>query len=152
MGHQDQRMHRRDGTVDATTTALEAASVQIAQLTVGFAELTASAGSQAFPFAAALPAGAAILGVGLDVTAGFVDAGVGVFTADLGIDGGDADAYLDGADIAAIAKVDSPRGVSGNGLAGAKTPELLILADVNVDTATAGEVTAQIYYVDTALL
>ena len=119
MSYQDARRIRRNAAVDAANAAqdatntaqdstdvdlaaadvvLEAASVQIAELTVGFAELTDADGAQSFPFAQALPAGAVILAVGLDVTDGFTDGVAGVFTADLGISGGDIDAFLDGAE------------------------------------------------------
>lgn len=135
-------------TAEVDIVTLQGKRVRKVSLTVGSAELTDSDGAQTFPFGAALPADAIILAVGLDVTTGFTDSGAGVFTADLGINGGNIDAFLDGADLASIADVASPQGIQPSGRVGAITPALTVLADVNVDTATAGAVTAEIYYVD----
>ncbi len=135
-------------TAEADIVTLQGRRVRKASLTVGFAALTDSDGAQTFAFGAALPADAIILAVGLDVTAGFTDGASGVFTADLGINGGDIDAFLDGADIASIDDVASPQGIQPTGRVGAITPALTILADVNVDTATVGAVTAEVLYVD----
>lgn len=125
----------------------EAAGIHVATRTVAFGDLTDAAGHQSFDFAAALPADAFILGSYLNVTVGFTDGVAGVFTADLGESGGDTDALLDGADIASIAKVGTPLGVLSTGFtyAGA-TLALDILATVNVNTATAGSVTARVAY------
>ena len=135
-------------TAEAQIVVLEGQRVRKATLTVGFAELTDSDGAQTFPFAAALPADAFILAVGLNVTAGFTDGVAGVFTADLGINGGNIDAFLDGADLASIADVASPQGIQPTGRVDAITPALTVLADVNVDTATAGSVVAEILFTD----
>lgn len=135
-------------TAEADIVTLQGKRVRKASLTITSALLTDSDGAQTFPFGAALPADAIILAVGLDVTAGFTDGASGVFTADLGINGGDIDAFLDGADIASIDDVASPQGIQPTGRVGAITPALTILADVNVDTATAGAVTAEVLYVD----
>ena len=155
MGYQDGRRVRtaaEAATSTAGVTTLEGQRVRKASLTVGFADLTDSDGAQTIPFAAALPADAVIVAVGLDVTAGFTDGVAGVFTADLGINGGDIDAFLDGADIASIDDVSSPQGVRPSGRVGAITPALTVLADVNVDTATAGSVVVEIFYVDASTL
>lgn len=120
-------------------------AVHSATLTVDFSELTASAGTQTFPFSVGLPSTAVLLAVGLDVTAGFTDGSGGVFTADLG-DGTTVDSMLDGADLASVAAVAIPLGAVPVGLVGAITPELTILANVDVDTVTAGSVTAVIKY------
>ncbi len=150
MGQQDARDKRVEAEAATSTTdvaTLQGQRVRKATLAVGFADLTDSDGAQTIPFAAALPAGAVVVGVGLDVTEAFIDAGIGVFTADLG-DGTNIDSMLDGADIAAIAKVTIPQGISPTGLVGAVTPAITILADVNVDTATEGALIAEILYVD----
>ncbi len=151
MGHQDGREKRIQAdldTAEAALVVLEGQRVRKVTLAVGFADLTDSDGAQTIPFAAALPAGAVIVGYGINITEAFIDAGVGVFTADLG-DGVNIDAFLDGADIAVIAKVNTPQGIDGGGgLVGAKTPAITMLADVNVDTATEGALSAEIYYVD----
>lgn len=121
--------------------------IREASRAVGFADLTDSDGAQTFAFATALPAGAVIVGSGIDITAGFTDGSTGVFTADLGVNGGDLDSLLDGVDIASIATLATPQGVQPTGLYGAITPAVTVLADVNVDTATAGALTAYVYYV-----
>ena len=148
MGHQD----KREATQEAAIGVLQDKRVRKASLAVGFADLTASAGSQELPFAAALPAGAVILETGINVTEAFIDAGAGVFTADMGINTGDVDAFVDGADIAAIAAVSSPKGTRPGGLVGAVTPSITVLADVDVDTSTAGALVAEVYYIDGAAL
>lgn len=148
MGHQDAREKRSEGDI----STLQGQRVQKLSLTVLDTELTESDGAQSFDFAEALPDDAVIVGVGLDVTEGFTDGVAGVFTADLGISGGDTDSLLDGADLASIAKVSSPQGVRPTGLYGGETIALDVKADVNVDTATAGEVTATVYFVDASVL
>ncbi len=149
MTHQDTREAQLQADLnaaEASVVTLLAQRVQKATLAVGFADLTDSDGAQTIPFAAALPAGAVIVGMGLVVTEAFIDAGVGVFTADLG-DGVVIDSMLNGADIAAIGEVSIPQGVQPSGLVGAITPAITVLADVNVDTATEGALSAEIYYV-----
>ncbi len=133
MGQQDSREIKRG--VLKTTLALT------------FAQLTASATSQSFDFAKALPAGAVILGVGIEVTTAFDDGSTGVYTADLGISGGDADAFLNGVDLEVAASHAVPQGVQPSGLVGAVTPALLVDAGaVDVDTTIAGVLLATILF------
>ncbi len=139
-------------TAEADVVTFETQRVRKVSLLVGFADLVASAGSQELPFAAPLPAGAVIVGSGINATVGFTDGAGGVFTADVGINTGDVDAMLDGVDIASIAKFNVPQGVAPTGLVGAITPSITVRADVDVDTATAGSLLAEIYYVDSAVL
>lgn len=139
------------GAIDKTAgtiivRALDSSGIQAASKNVGFADLTDSDGAQTFAFAAALPADAVVLGGALDVTAGFTDGSSGVFTADLGVNGADIDSVLDGADIASIATVSLPVGTKHAGYYGAITPAVTVLADVDVDTATAGDLDAYVYY------
>jgi hypothetical protein len=139
------------GAITLDTTALtftKDPKLKLVSKQVDFEDLTDADGSQSFAFAAALPVGAVVQGGFLNVTVGFTDGAAGVFTADLGINGGDLDAFIDGADLASIAKVDGPAGVRTTGLWGAITPALTILGTVNVDTATAGDVTAYLAYID----
>lgn len=133
MGQQDAREIRR-GVLKAT-------------LTLGFAQLTASATSQSFDFANALPAGAVILGVGIEVTTAFDDGSTGVYTADLGISGGDVDGFLNGVDLEVEASHAVPQGAQPTGLVGAVTPALLVDAGaVDVDTTIAGALVATVLY------
>jgi len=125
-----------------------AGAIYTASKAVAFDDLAAAAGAESIAFDAALPAGALVIGASIDVTTGFTDGVAGVFTADMGIEGaGDQDALIDGADIASIAEVGSPLGVRPTGHYGGITPEVTILATVNVDTATAGALTAKVFYV-----
>lgn len=126
--------------------------IQTATLTIGHADLTTAGTSQAFAFADALPADAIIQGAAIDVTEAFVDGGSGVFTADVGTVVGSGDELIDGADIAAIAVVGLPEGSRPIGFYGAVTPELVIRADVNVNTATAGELTVSVYYLTSEIV
>ncbi len=133
MGYSDSRELRR-GVLKTT-------------LSLGFAQLTASATSQSFDFAKALPAGAVIVGVGIEVTTAFDDSSTGVYTADLGISGGDVDAFLNGVDLEVEAAHAVPQGVQPTGLVGAITPALLVDAGaVNVSTTVAGVLLATILY------
>ncbi len=120
-------------------------------LTIGFADLTASASSQSFDFAAALPAEAVIIGVGIDVSTAFDDGSTGVYTADLGISSGDTDAFLNGVDLEVAAAHAAPQGAQPTGLVGAVTPALIVDAGaVDVDTTIAGALVVTILYVDAA--
>lgn len=133
MGQQDGRDIRR-GTFKAT-------------LALGFAQLTAAATSQSFNFASPLPLGAVITGVGIEVTTAFDDGSTGVYTADLGISGGDVDAFLNGVDLEVMTSHAVPQGVQPTGLVGAVTPALLVDAGaVNVNTTIAGALVATILY------
>lgn len=139
-------------TAEAAIVTLQGMRIRKATLTVGHADLVDADGSQTIAFASALPATAVVLGGGVRVTTGFGDGGVGVFTADLGINGGDLDAILDGVALGTIANVGSPVGVRPIGMYGALTPALTVLADVNVVNATVGAAVAEVYYVEGANL
>ena len=120
------------------------------------ADLTAGATSQAIPFGSAIPAKAIVTGAWFDLDTVFSGGGAAVATIDVG-DGVDADGYVDNEDIFTGATTGqrttpttSPALLLGNGVDvadGARTPEVLITSDVNVDTLVAGELTAFIMYV-----
>jgi hypothetical protein len=119
-------------------------------LTVGHADLTDSDGAQSFDVVA-IPANHIIVGYDVNVTEAFTDGAAGAFTFDLGIKGGDTDVFIDGGSLAAIARVDSPKGAGSlpsTLLLGGGTIAIDVKADVNVDTATAGAVTITAYYKD----
>lgn len=122
--------------------------VHRATLQVDFDDLTDAATSQSFDFAEALPEGAHVLSAGIEIITPFDDGSTGVYTADLGISGGDTDAFLDGIDIeAAAGAYAAPQGVQPCGMVGAITPALLVDAGaVNVDTTIAGSLKAHILY------
>lgn len=99
-------------------------------------------------FDAALPAGAVVIGAGLNVTAVFDNAGnTASAVADIGIKSGDRDAFIDGAALDAVAKVGSPHGVGMGTLVGAITPSILVVPDVNGNTLTKGAAVAYVLYV-----
>lgn len=139
MSQQDLRDQRRHN-----------ARIKKASLDVGHADLTDEDGAQTFDFAAALPANAIVVGHGIDVTEAFTDGVAGTFTADLGVKSGDTDGFIDGGDLTtAVGKINAPRGVlSPGGLMGAITPSLIVAGSVDVDTATAGALTAYVWYID----
>ena len=93
-----------------------------------------------------LPAGAVIVGFGVDVSTAFVN-GANSVSCDLGIQGGVTDALLDGAigNLQAVAKISSPEGSQPRGLVGAITPLVTVNTTAMKDT-TAGVLTAEIYY------
>lgn len=125
----------------------EANLVKNLQLEVTAAMLTAAATSQSIDFSEALPAYSHVLSVGIVVITPFDDGSTGVFTADLGISGGDADAFLDGVDIEAAGYHATPQGVQPSGMVGGITPAILIDAGaVNVNTAIAGLLRANVLY------
>lgn len=124
---------------------------QVMELQVTYADLTESDGSQSFDFATDLPEDHVVLGVHFDVTTEFTDGSTGAFDGDLGISAGDLDYWIDGADIdGATGKMVDTAGaaIMPSTTSGAVTPAVTINADVNVDTATAGDLTARIYYQD----
>lgn len=139
-------------SLSAKTIAVKAynpAGINTASKAVVYTDLTDADGSQDFNFASALPTGAIVLGGSINVTTAFTDGAAGVFTADLGYSG-DVDSILDGASLAAIAHVATPAGVKESGYYGAITPRLTMLATVNLNTRTAGALTAYVYYLDPA--
>jgi hypothetical protein len=94
-----------------------------------------------------LPDGAVVVGAGIKVKQKFDNAGetAGV-TADVGIKGGDRDAFCDGASLSAAGSVGSPAGVGMGTLVGAITPSVLVVPDVNGNTLTMGDAEAIIVY------
>lgn len=98
-------------------------------------------------FDAALPAGAMVIGAGLNVTAIFDNAGdTANVAADIGIKSGDRDAFVDGASLDAVAKVGSPAGDGMGTLVGAITPSVLVVPSVNGNTLTKGSAVAYVAY------
>ena len=140
-----------DGTDWFSAQALirvnEAAGIHFVTRVIGHANLTTSAGAQSFDFGAALPADAVVIGCYIDVTEGFTDGVAGVFTADVGENGGVTDAILNGAAIASIAKVGLPIGATPTGWYAGATIAVNMLATVDVDTATAGALTVYLAYI-----
>jgi hypothetical protein len=116
--------------------------------TVLFSDLTDADMQQTIDFDAALPAGAAVLGAGANVTAIFdnVTDNASV-TFDLGIKSGDTDGFVDGGSLNAVAKVGVPAGVVLGALVGAITPSIIFDGSVNLNTLTKGAATFYVSYV-----
>lgn len=124
--------------------------VKYATKPVGFADLVALGAvlSGSIDFDAALPAGAMVLGYGVNVTAIFDNVGdTASGTFDLGISAGDTDVWVDGGSLDAVAKVSTPTG-TGASLVGAVTPAIAFAFDVNFDTLTKGALVAYIAYTE----
>lgn len=121
--------------------------VYVASKAFTYADLTDADMQQSIDFAAALPAGAVVLGSGVNVTAIFDNAGDSAsLTFDLGIKSGDTDCFIDGGSLNAVAKVSTPAGVSPTGLVGAITPSIIVDSSVNLDTLTKGSAVAYVLY------
>jgi hypothetical protein len=138
-------------TKNRRVSRLNTARIKKATYALGHAGLTTVGTSQSFD-AAVIPENSIIVGCDINVTEAFTDGAAGTFTADVGVKSGDTDAVLDGADLTtAIARLDSPRGVSGLPcmlfLDGA-TMALKVDGSVNVSTATAGALVLSVYYVN----
>jgi hypothetical protein len=123
--------------------------VQIASKAVGFADASAAGTTKTIDFAAALPAGAMVLGAGANVTAVFDNVGdTADVTFDLGIKSGDTDAFVDAGELNAVAKVSIPRGTGVPALVGGITPSIIIDGSVNLDTLTKGAAVFYVAYVE----
>lgn len=128
--------------------ALEDVEIHVVSKAFGFADLQEADQSIDVAFASALPAGAVVIGAGINVTAVFDNVGdTASVTADLG-HSGDVDAFCDGMSLDAIAKVGSPGGVAIGTLVGAVTPSVRVMPDVNGNTLTKGAAVAYVAYVE----
>lgn len=120
---------------------------QVMSKSITTADLSAAATSEAVDFDAALPAGAIVIGSGVIVSAIFDNAGDSAScSCDIGVSGGDADAFVDGASLNAVATPVPVAGVSMGGLVGAITPAITVISDVNVSTLTKGACVAYVAY------
>jgi hypothetical protein len=128
--------------------ALEATTPVIVSKAFGFADLAEADQDIDVDFDAALPAGAVVIGAGINVTAAFDNVGdTASVEADLGIKSGDRDAFCDGMSLDAIAKVGAISGAAMGTLVGAITPSVNVKPDVNGDTLTKGAAVAYVIYV-----
>lgn len=119
-------------------------------VTVGHADLTAAALTEAVNIGTALPANARILGVAIKLATPFSGGGASAVSVDIG-SSGDADAIVDGANLFAAA-VDGQASTQPVGIAPSKhfaTATQLtatFISDVNVVGLTAGAVTIDVIY------
>lgn len=138
-----------EASMAASVVASENARIVTVTKAIGFADVVAlgAVASGSIDFDDALPAGAVVVGGGINVTAAFDNVGDSAsVTADLGIASGDTDAFCDGMSLDAIAKVGSPAGVGMGTLVGAVTPSVLVDPDVDCDTLTKGAAVAYVLY------
>ena len=121
---------------------------------VAFADLTAAATTESIAFSSKIPAKAVVLGSWFDVGDLFSGGGASSAVIDVG-DGVDPDGYVDGENIFTGAatgqrsKLAAPAALLSGTVDVAdaeRTPTVAITSDVNVDTLTAGDVTAYILY------
>lgn len=134
-------------TVKAALDTILSTGVSVASKTVAFGDLTDADQQMDIAFAAALPAGACILGCGANVTAAFDNAGdTASLTFDLGTSNGAAD-LVDGGSLNAAAKVSTPAPAAGRpSLVGAVTPSIRFDSDVNLNTLAKGSAIFYILY------
>jgi len=119
--------------------------------TIGHADLTAAATTQAIAASSALPPGAQILGVNMRDYTPFTGGSISAVALDVGVTGGDVDAIVDGADVFAAAVDGQVASVTAGiapfkRFAAATTLAFLFTASHNVSTATAGAVTIDVLY------
>lgn len=124
--------------------------VQRRVVTVGHADLTAAAVSEAIAIGAALPANAHVLGVNVSLATPFSGGGATSCVVDIGSTG-DADALIDGANVFAAA-VDGmastrPLGIAPNKIFASSTQlNATFISDVNVAALTAGSATIEVLF------
>lgn len=145
-----------DGVSSLAVTAAEVVAVYDTDFTNGTVH-GVSAGAPTITSAASGTASTLNFGAGTantvlglsDQTITGVDAVNGTATVDLGIDGGDADALMDGADVSsAVAKINGPDGVASNGHYGGEKVQIKLDSTVNVVLLDEGALTAYVLYSD----
>lgn len=132
---------------DARLDALEAVGVFAYRRTFAFddAEIDVAAVTASIDIGDPLPAGAIVTAVIADITQDFSDGGAGVFGADVGVSGGDADLYtptelnIDGGVALQSQAVNIP--------AGAVQLAVTFTGDVNLSTLTGGAVEITVFFV-----
>ena len=129
--------------VEMALAAVDGRKIQKRSLAITHESLTTAGASQALNLGAELPANSVVLATNINVTTAFTDGSSGVFTLDIGISGA-TDHITDGAALGSIAQVHAP----GDRPEGRFTGQLLatVAADVNVDTASAGAATVEVFF------
>lgn len=124
-------------------------NIVMLEVTITHAELTAAATSEAIDIGAALPTGAFVHSMETDVTTLFSGGTVSAIVLDVGIEGGDVDAMVDGRDVftgaatgPAIGNGVRPHGSFG----GAQLSALFVATGDDVADLTAGSVTIRVAY------
>lgn len=119
---------------------VDGGAVVVLEKSIGFADITDPTAAKTIDFDDVFPAGATYMGAAADVTAIFDNAGDSAsVTFDLGIKSGDTDAFIDAGSLNAVAKVNTPQGVTLGGTALATfTPSIIFNGSVNLNTLTKG--------------
>lgn len=138
------------GLVQAETdiTALQGVKNAVVSKAFGFAEVAAlgAVASGSIDFDEDLPAGAVVLGAGVNVTAAFDNAGDSAScTIALGVKSGDTDGFVTAGNANGATKLGTAGALLG-GLVGAVRPSILVDPDVNCDTITKGAAVAYVIY------
>lgn len=138
------------GLVQAETdiNALQAKIVVVSKA-FGFADVAAlgAVANGNIDFAAALPAGAIVVGAGINCTAAFDNAGDSAScTGAVGIKTGTGAEFSTAVALDAVAKVGAT-GAKTGALVGAITPTILVDPTVNCDTITKGAAVAYVAYI-----
>ena len=132
----------------AEVAQLSLGSIYIAKKAFTYADLQEADQDIDVDFDDALPDGAGVICGGIKCTAIFDNVGdTADVEADLGIKGGDRDAFCDGLSLDAVAIVGSPAGVGMGTLVGAITPSVNVKPSVNGNTLTKGTAVAYLLYV-----
>lgn len=133
-------------TVETALAELAAVKTYIASKAFTFADLQEGDQDIDVAFAAALPAGAVVVGAGINVTAAFDNVGDSAsVNATLGY-AADKDGFRKTMALDAIAKVCGAVGDKMGGLVGAVTPLINVIPDVNGNTLTKGTAVAYVLY------
>jgi len=135
----------------AAETAITAVNARIKTVSkaFGFADVAAlgAVANGNIDFAAALPAGAIVIGCGVDVTAVFDNVGNSAScTIAVGIKSGTGAEFMTAGAADTVCKIGTA-GVLNGGLVGAVTPTILVTPTVNCNTITKGTAVAYITYV-----
>lgn len=147
IGIEDSAAALAAATVEAALAELAALRVQKKTVTVGHADLTAAATSEAINIGTALPANARIWGREIRLATAFSGGGAGAVSVDIG--GTDADAVVDGESVftgATTAKAGTS-GINPFGKLGGQQLTATFISDVNVADLTAGSVVIDVLYV-----
>ncbi len=147
-------------TTAQEVTELTAAAPFVATLQVTTADLSAAATSQVIPFAAAVPARAVVLARGFELATVLSGGGSSSAVVDFGDDGDDdgwfvAEDVFTGAGLGAKV-VPATAGAfitaeAADMKVAARTPQIEVTSDVNVDGLTTGDLTAWVMYIVTPL-
>ncbi len=140
-----------EATIIATTAAVAAINARIVTVSKVITSAAVAAlgaqGGGVIDFAAALPAGAIVLGGGFNTTTAFQNATDNTtLTAAIGVTGGVTNCFVTATSLITIAKGGLP-GASSGSLVGAVLPSILFACGANLSTITKGAGVAYLSYI-----